>query len=749
MGKVRIKVKHLIYILLGTVIAVFFILPNALFIYAEAVEKSSVETSKVFYKRYISMFPFGARRAEALYNLAQKIVPSEGYDSRYKIYTTGSGGGGTLITSEMVNNCITYYDEILKNYKDSEYYRKAYGGLLDTYMMGGMFDKAGKLISEGLDSQNEEIRVLSSKYRMLYLLIGRQYSEAEKIGQKYIDENKADFDIYMLMGDINFYDRNSNEALKYYEKAKDMLAWTTGMPRVSSTMGYNVDVYPYNRIEVINRINAGYYGEGSIKGRIMINGKPAPFVYVYLKDEKDGNINAIGDERMCINAVTDFDGYYEIPGLPEGSYVLGAGVPMPYLDNTLFQAPKEGYFHLDKGEVKEYNFTFVPPMKLIKPNGTVTPVDNKVELEWDKVDGAVYYMVCAVEFEKPGVMEGSSAGISVGDRIYDTRFTIDIDKANMEITGFMMDDKGMVNPQAYLGAFYPGSTVPVYIEAYDRYGSRVKSTVPIRKNFKDMTVINVPGEGLTESDRLILDRKPEDAVKSYEKDLEKNPNDTHAMRVLSKIYTIGTKRKYDPEKGDLIEGLNKERAEELSNRLYEITKDTFYLKAILRGYLTDPKDYGWALEKYGRLPEADLDATDYGRMGDMNLYIGNYKEADMCYEKVYHANKDTNYYNLTPVVLRLYNRDYDRALTFLNILDLRLYKLDREKLVEDIKKLKSFDKGTDEYKKFEEALKTVFTSRGNRDFRNQYKDIYGKVNEPLLLEVLKEIGNYYYVFEEY
>jgi len=750
--KIRVKIKHLIYIFLGMFITVFFMLPNALFIYAQAMEKNNVEVSKVFYKRYISLFPYGSKKAEALYNLAQKIVPSDSFYNRYKIYATGSGGGGGVITREMIDNAAVYYREILNEHKDSEYYIRAYSSLINLYNMDGKFDESEKLIEEGIKSHRDDLKLTAIKYKMLSLIIGGKYDEGRSIGKNLIEEGKADPDIYMLMGDINFYDRNLDDALVFYEEARDMTGWTEGGNPRKFTMDYCENVFIDEKIRIVNKIKNGYMGNSSIHGKVVINGKPVPFAYVYLKDEKEGGLNAIGDEGQKINAITNFKGEYVIPLLPEGDYILGVGLPSAYLYDTLYQTPKEGFFHLSKGEKKEYNFTFVPPMKLIKPSGALVPKEGKIEVEWEEVEGAAYYTVKLVVFQDPSKEDGggSYAGVYVGGKITGTRFTMDINRINMQTLGFMMDDEGMINPQAYLGVFYPGSRIPFSVEAFDREGRLIKSTVPMKMNFKDMAVIYTPQEGLTEGDRLVLERELEEAVKVYERDLEKNPEDIHAMRILSKIYSIGTRRKFVPGKGDEIEGRDKDRAIELARKLYELTGDFYYLKASLNThFIEDVEDYNWALEEYAKIPESELEGDDYARIAFMNLSIKNYKEADRYFEKVYDIYKDTNYYDLAPVILRLYFKEYDNSLKFLNILNLRLYKVDKEKLREDIKKLRNIDKESIDYKKFEEALEVILNYRENRGYRKQFIEIFESIKDPIFLDLLKSIGNYYNVFDRY
>jgi len=745
MRKIRIKVKHLLYIALGLFLTVFYLLPNAMFIYAEAMEKRDIEASKVYYKRYIEMFPFGGRRAEALYNLAQSIVPDYNVRGRYIIYADCSSWGD-MITSDMIKNASVYYKKILEEYKDTKYYEKAYGSLIGTYILGGMFDEANNLIEKGLRSENEGVVLAASKYKMLYLIVGREYGEAEKIGCKYMDEGLADADIYMLMGDINFYSRDLEEALEYYNRAEERTRWQMGGSQDEFKMGYYKEARPESSIDVVKRMMGGYSGNNIVKGKVTVNGKPAPFVQVYLKDEE--KISSIGYEDRYIKAITDFNGYYEIPSVPDGGYTVGIGISPVLLEDTRYQTPAEGYFYLEGGEEKEYDFTFSSTMKLIKPKGNVIPVDGKVEVQWEEVEGASYYLLRLVMFE---TSENSSSYVtfSADDRIFGTSYTMNIDALNMRSSGFMIDDEGRYNPQAYMGVFHPGSSVPIFVEAYDSRGNMIKSSVPMRLNFDEMTVINIHEEGLTEGDKLILERKPEEAIESYKSDLEKNPEDIHALRMLSKIYSLGTRVIYLEGGGEEAENRDFKKALEYANRLYSITGDISYVKNLLSMHMENREDFELALREYLKIPEEHLKGEDYSRIGDLYLRLKNYSKADNYYEKAYKEYRDTDSSNMTPVILKIYLGDYDGSLKFVRSFEPRLYAIEKHKLEENIEKLKAMDKASQDYRNFEDALRLALELKGSTMTELEFKAIYNRVKDPVLLEILEAVGNYYHLFQNY
>lgn len=742
--KIRIKVKHLLFIIISVPILICFVLPNILFMYAGAVEGSDVEASKVCYKLYANLFSFGGRSAEALYKIAGSIVPEDGIDTRYAIYTTGYGTGGRVITKDMITNAEGYYAEILDKYRDGEYYVKAWGSLLRLYTMSGMFDEGRNLINEGRASKNGDVRFAASKYDMLYQIISGEYDKALETGNGYVDDGDADYDIYMLLGDACFFKGDYIGASGFYGSAQKSGKNKNG----KYDMRYDNNASAYDRISLADRAGAEFKGNGTIHGRVIINGKPAPYVYIYLKDDKDGSFNGIGDEATYIAAVTDFNGEYTISKVPQGNFKVGAGVPSVYLEDTVFMPQEEGYIHLEDGESREYDFTFNPPMKMIKPSGAAEPVDGNVEVEWDKVEGAAYYLLHLVTFQDPSEMDGTYMASPVDEKISDTKFTLDIGKVNREIRSFSMDDNGLINPQAYLGSFYSGGLVPIYVEAFDKSGTRISSSAPIKTHAKDMAMISIKSQELTEGDKLILQKRPDEAAAEYEKELQKNPEDSHAMSVLFKLYTLGTRRKYRGGGGEEIEGLNQDRAEELSKRLYTLTNDPYYIRAMCMDYFKSG-DYSKALEKFKLIPEDDLDAGDFTQMAQIDLNLKNYRDADRYYDKVYQLSRDTNYYSIEPVLLKIYLDDIEGGLKFLDILDLRLYAIEKSLLSDDIKKLQDIDKSSSQYSMFKEAIGLLLSHKGNSDYVKQFMDIYNMMDQPVLKDILRQAGNYYTVFNQY
>jgi tetratricopeptide (TPR) repeat protein len=349
-----------------------------------------------------------------------------------------------------------------------------------------------------------------------------------------------------------------------------------------------------------------------------------------------------------------------------------------------------------------------------------------------------------VEFEISGEYKGSACSFSISDKINDNKYLIDIEEANSRERGFMFDDDGIVNPQAYLGVFYPGCSVPIYIEAFDKEGRRLTSSVPLRAEYDKTPVVKVSEAGITEGDRLILENKPKEAIESYEKELVKDPNNIRILNILSRIYKIGTYVKFTPEKEERKDR-DLDKAIELTERLYKITGNYEYKKRIAGIYFWDKKDYKKSLEEYVEIPEAMMDADDFDSAARLELLLLNFKKANEYYDRVYSMSKNINYCGLKPVVLKMYNRDFEGALKFLTITNMSIYHVDKERLKYDIEKIKGINAGNSDYENFQRALKIELTSNNSKDLQNGFTEIHGRIDDPILTEFLEQIAHYEYI----
>lgn len=744
MKKIRIKVKQLIIFIPIIVIIAMFIIPKIIYERAEALADDDIEASKVLYKRYINIVPFKNRKVKAMFRLAEQIAPPEDVLSMYQFHPSGRGGNGRMLTYGTVSNAVQYYNEIYTNYTESEYCEKSYDRLIEIYITSGELDKSKKLIEEGMASENKYIKLKANKYNILYLIVDKKYEEARTLCQNLIKYNNKDIFLVQMLGDIYFYEGNYNKALELYTKGKetqenllnneDIAFKDLKEQAIYSSNTYSFDVY--DRIYQINKFKDIYIGNGKFCGKLTINDKPAPFAQIYLKDSRFENINGYNSPETGFFVWTDFEGKYVIPNLPKGNYVFSIQIPSIRLSNdtTVYQKRIDNWIDLDQGENKEINFNFVQPLNILENDREIKPSDNKVYVHWEEVKGASYYQVFLSNVENPFELIGSSTTVPISDKVFNTEYTFDIEKINTMSMGNFSDGDGLYNIQAYLGTFFPGARVPYSVNAYDAKGDIITSSMPVLAQYKDMNLIAMPQQDLLEGDRLLIDKKPLRAVEFYENYLKNNPEDIHALKVLSKIYKIGTRYNHETSKN---EGKNIHKAVQLSNKIYELTGDIEYFKAGLSSieyYVNTENDYKWAVKEILKIPEKKLTEDEYDSLAALELKLKNFEKANYYFEKV---SLTSNYYDKDYVLLKVYLEDFNGALKLVETDKVSMYIQNRKKFIEGIEILENIDKNSESYIAFKDIVKSIISRE--EGYKEKYKSCLWKIKGDLegILKVIE------------
>jgi hypothetical protein len=740
------KIKYFLLFAIILLCLFCFIIPVSLLSYGKKVQEKNTDKARNAYISLLAFNPFSLGKDDALYRLASIILPDEVQKNKYTIYNTGMSRNGQYINYEMVDKAEEYLKQIIARGEHGAYYADAYKKLFHLNIMCGRLGSANELIQNGIKSENPKIRDMSFKFNMLLSFAEKDYNKVLYIGNKLMGEKIADYDTYILMGDACYLDNKLTQAEEYYNTAKNLSQ--NGLIKSNERWVFETDNDAFSSLRLIEKAKKLFTGNGQIKGKVEVNDKAVPFAYVYLKNSIDDEFNTTGMERETIYTLTDSKGNYEFNNLPDRTYSLGIGINSIYLTDSVYQSPRESYIFLKNNESVNYDFKFVPPLKIIEPLGLYETTENKVSISWDNVENAESYNISVVVFEKPNKLEGSNSRFVIEEGIKGTKHTLDFDKINSNLHGFMIDQEGSVNPQAYTGPFYPGATVPVIIEAFDKNKNKLTSSVPVNVKYENSSLIKVSDKNINNGDKLLLEGSIDKAVLEYEKDLLNNPNDTHDLLVLSKIYSIGTKIKHDTAGKETSEGRNPERAFELATRLYDITGESEYQRNVLRGISThSDRNISWILEKYYEMDDKSLEHMDFGSIGNLNLIIGNFQAADEHFNKVFSALRDKKYYDMRPVLLKLYNKDYNSVLSYLNKIDLSLYKFDKEAFEKDILMIIGESKNTMEYKEFEEALRIVLRMENTMGTKEKFKVKYEDINSPVFKNILKQVGDYYYLLQ--
>lgn len=713
MKKIRIKVKHLIIMLVVFVLIVGYVAPLTVFTIAKGVEKKDEEKAIKWYEAYFDMFSFYSKNQETLYKLGKLTVPS--VDS-YNIFFSVKGGGKS-IPLEKMEKAIGYYKEVLKGDSKNKHYPLAYRELLHIYTGLNEVEKAYELMDKGVHSSNEEVRLFCDEYRAFYYYVNREYDKALEIVDRYLEKGTKRKELYDLKGHIYFSKGEYDNARAYYQVRNDAYYSEVN----SNSFGTMRDT---NRAHWLDKF-LSYKGGNKIKGKMTFNGKGIPFVQVYVRDKRE---NGYSSDMENFVAITDFNGEFETPGFKDGDYEIGIGICETYVFDKVYMEKDNRFITIDND--MEYNFEFVSPFNIIQPKGEHSLKDKSFQVKWEEVPGAKYYRVMAVSFENPEELGGSSVTYCIptnGDyEVVGTDATFDIEALNNTLSGFFHGGEEMlINPQAILGTFYPGARVPIIVNAYDEENKIINSTLPLKTTYEDVNIVKVSNRKITEGEKLILNQKYEKAIKYYEDVLKENPKDKLSLEYLTKIYSPGWKE----GKRDI------DRAFELSQRLYNVTGNTKVMKNIISNmsYEELRKNKEYIEPIIMAIYEKEKSEDTYFQLGRFYLANGNFDKSIESLEKI---QEPYAYERL--LFIYLYRADFDTALKRLEEENFKFYNMNMRNLKKGVEGLKEVSKNSSDWSKFRDFLEVLIT--GDEGMIEAFNEVYKEIGERSIRLILKEIG---------
>ncbi len=145
----------------------------------------------------------------------------------------------------------------------------------------------------GKGEDNEEINYISDLYLSFYHFVNREYDLAEELLNKYHQDSKyIDEKYYYMKAELDLRKGDIDSFKQFYETGENFMGvYRGGSKSIFNYRNYDFKDY-YTKVK----------GDLKIKGRVSFNGKPMPFVQVYLQDggkgyRTDGGAFSGGDYR--------------------------------------------------------------------------------------------------------------------------------------------------------------------------------------------------------------------------------------------------------------------------------------------------------------------------------------------------------------------------------------------------------------------------------------------------------------------
>lgn len=657
--KIKVKVKTLI--LTAGIFAVIFVwgIPAALFGIADYLDSKGSDKALLFYEKY-AYYPT-TPSIEGKFVYADKLI--KGFD-KYTIFLDGWGGLGS--GTDNLEEAKDLLEDIVHSYSYNKYensrFTDSYKMLMDISIATGDAKMLRKWIEFGQQYNNDNIKYISDTYNGFLMHVNGDNKGASEIISKYEGTEYADVKLDILKMELAIFDGNYDKAELISEKIRNTV-WNSENKMVFGSSRY------YERGYWMDEFSKIISGRNTIRGTVTYEGHPMPFVEIYVQDAR-GGMRSGGDNYI---AVTDENGCFQTIGLKDGTYSIGIGLDASLLEDKVLSRSGYEYVTLD-GKGKEMNFVFNKTINVNSPEAGEKISGNEFTVSWEEAEGADYYTVQAVIFSNPYEKNGTSISTPIYDKNGKTRFTgnyavFDTDKLKTQPIGISYDgDEMLLGYEGVLGCFLPGIEYPITVNACDKNGKIITSSLPMRTYYDKIPSIEAEGR-LTDGENIIMNKNYTEAIKYYENILMNEPDNTDALLYLTKIYGLGWKKGERNIERAIELGLNYADVSGDINVLFgvldamrddEIKENKKLIYSAVKKAGTNPGPEGYRLlsrcyiadENWEEAREA-LTKIDYVSedLFYLNLYFGNYPEAAENLKKLYTSQLTT--YKISESVLEL------------------------------------------------------------------------------------------------
>lgn len=711
--KIKIKIKSLILITLATVFIVLIVVPFTTLEIAKYLDKKGSDKAAVFYESYLSK-AIKPSESEALYKYVINMI---GGLDKYYLMSNFGGGDMNNVNMETMEKAISYLETILEK-SDSSLRKDAYKTLLDISIATLKQDKLLDWITWGKD-KDSKISYISDIYEAYYLFTNRKYESANKLLDKY-EIGDRDYMYYFMKAYIAEFMGDFPSAKRYYEMNS---GWEY------EDIMFGRPIYDGRR-RWSNNYEGRLKGENKVRGTITYNGKPMPFVEVYMNEE----LNSFSSSMMNFVGVTDMNGEYETVGLKKGKYNIGVGLNNSILFNKVYKGKPNRILELEGDMV--YNFEFVDPIKVTSPKNNELITKDKFTVEWEEVKNADYYIVEMTSFtdeNKTGSIRYAIPDINRSLYISDTNAIFDINVLKNYIAGTSHDgEERIITPYSILGSIRPNMDLPITVTAYDKDRNVLGSSLPIKTYYENLPSIIVPGE-FSEGEKLILNGKHEEAIKFYEDILKNEPDNLEALRYLIKYYMMSWKMdNYDFDKAIIY-----------ADRYSSITGDDSFIKETV-GYMDYPslvKHKDFIKDFYSKVSESEMDTDYYWQLGRFYTALGDIEKARSKYE-----NMQEYFIDVSILEFDLYLKDIDKAVERLKGEDFNTNLMNKNILLNAISKFDENVLNSNDYKIFKELLEdSIMRKYKHEEMQSRFFDAYKRIKNHDIKRFLDEwqVENYW------
>ena len=638
-----------------------------------------------------------------------------------------SGGGLSKYEMEALNRDYIKFSKSKKQNKDIEELTLGVGILK---FFNGEYDDAIDMLNNLQESENEEIRAIASLNLALMEMNIYNFEESLNILSRnyncefynYYRDRIVAFEKYLMIGEINELKKYEEYTVSKKPLNEKLEVYLNALGDIKNNI-QSVIMYNDERKETNN----------TLWGVMKDGNKPLRGVVIALKEISNTGMSSglyIDDK---IFAVTDKNGYYKIENIPNGSYRAGVTGFKNIFEGKQLRKSRELNFNGNtsiKEDIQLYD--------AIKVKELVYIDKDNIKVSWKNFgEEPLKYNVSFSE-----IMADSTGREKVNKFGYtsietkEKEIVIDIDDLKKNSIGDINTwSNGRANLDSIMESGYHGGKYAVKIYAIhdeSKYSYFATDNYGIVSS-QGYDSIEIKGKKWHEGDKLILDKKCEEAIEWFEEEYKKDSTDLHTLKILSALYSnvLEYEGKYERGARDAHKGIK--YTEELKKQI-----GSNYIIEYRLGKLYDEiGEYEKSKEHYKRLAEEYKSYYEYNVLAKILLKEGKYEEA-LDNFKLYEENSDYDHVYVKIITLSiLLNREED----------IREFKgRGDDKYKTAFEECLSMDKSN--YKKFYEYIENGKIKEAKESLRNDNSDL-GKLYKALLITVDSYIDSETHKKEEY
>lgn len=635
MTYIRIKIKYLLIIsaaALLVLLAAVFLQGSFLYLLGR-VNETMGDTGRagVFYDRAVEEFPGSAGSLAAAESKLELMFREKdfGYLSKLKLTGWSSLLNGPYINGSGIDSINTQYESISRFAARNDAFARytIYAGMANYF--GGYGEEAVSLLESTdyiKDNDLEQMRRLN--LAAVYMDLG----DMEK-GYGLIKDRLESKDRYsgirnalnryycFMTGQLELFNSLEYQRDTWYKDTKELTD-----PLLKPLLDINNTITGYGEIAGL-KDKQGKTGN-VFSGRVTDEGKPVAFAMVYLKeaDKRNGDSSLMGaGDGIRSLAVTDADGYFRMEDVPDGIYGMGISLEWPRVQGKAYRMYKNFDLKFDGGDSIEKNISF------FSPEGMATASEaggGKLEFKVKLPPDAAGYSIIMGELRQAADNTLVPNNTFYSEELKTSEYILDTgaERRKGMLTGASYSTAG-IDPRDLMEPFYHTGDYAYQVTFYDSRGNIMFDSNGIYPG-RQKNILRVEGREWSEADRLLLEKKYDEAIPRYEALVDDPEAGTHALKVLAKLYFNGW---IYNDKTFSLDGKDRGKALKYFTMLADRIPDcNDSIRMALADLYIGAEDYAHAIGILAGIESDDFSkmrtAQVYGYMGDFSRAVEYYKE---------------------------------------------------------------------------------------------------------------------------